>query len=124
MRAAPTLLATKCLGLGCLAVPIQSIQSIAFADCPTALAAPGMQCGSLKVPVDWEDPSNGTTITLGISKIPARDPSVRIHGHPRGLQSLTVQATHRASVLQPWRPRRLGQPNTRSNRDRPNASEG
>lgn len=78
MRASSTLLTTACLGAVCRAAPAQSKQSIVFGDCPTALGAPGMKCGSLQVPMDWENPSNGKTITLGISKIPARDPSVRI----------------------------------------------
>ena len=80
------------------AIPINSNQSLHWKDCPTALGVPTdpgllkdlgvlkalggpltspMRCAYLDVPMDWDNPDAPDKITLGITKLTARDPEVR-----------------------------------------------
>lgn len=76
-----------------LAVPVKCNTTLVFDDCPTSLVGKNsrMQCGSIQVPMDWSNPSSGK-ITIGVVKIPAKDPSNRIGPlfyNPGGPGSLT-----------------------------------
>ncbi|KAI0378024.1 alpha/beta-hydrolase [Hypomontagnella monticulosa] len=54
-------------------------QSLEWKDCPSWLA-PGnstLKCGNLSVPLDWDSPGKGP-VTIGVMKLPARDPKNRI----------------------------------------------
>ncbi|KAI2633788.1 alpha/beta-hydrolase [Hypomontagnella submonticulosa] len=54
-------------------------QSFEWKHCPQWLV-PGnstLRCGSLSVPLDWDSPAKGA-ITIGVMKLPARDPKNRI----------------------------------------------
>lgn len=103
MKPSLQLLVTACLGTACLAVPIRGNQNITFGDCSAALGAPDLLCGTLVVPMDWENQSNGETVTLGITKIPARKPSVSIDRSTDGRLVLTCIATYRPYHLPAWR---------------------
>ncbi|MEU4142836.1 alpha/beta hydrolase [Streptomyces parvulus] len=49
-----------------------------WGKCPKELAAPRVQCGSLKVPLDYDDP-DGKSITIALTKMASSDPDRR-HG--------------------------------------------
>src|SRR5262245_12437479 len=44
---------------------------------PEAAADSGLECASLQVPLDYADP-DGEQITIGLNRLPARDPAKRI----------------------------------------------
>lgn len=50
------------------------ITAVDWRPCPEA---PDVQCGSLTVPLDWDDP-DGPTTHLGLARRPAKDPTRRI----------------------------------------------
>ena len=63
-------------------------QELAWEDCgfeapagpdaaAPALDAPGLACADVEVPLDWDSPEDGRTITVRISKVPASDPAAR-----------------------------------------------
>ncbi|WP_329471401.1 alpha/beta hydrolase [Streptomyces sp. NBC_01723] len=47
-----------------------------WGDCPEGLAAPRVQCGSLKVPLDYDDP-DGRTIRIALTRMASSDPDRR-----------------------------------------------
>ena len=97
---ARTLLSTALLTARALTAPVQGNGSIVFEDCPTALVPKSspMKCGSIQVPMDWTGNSSSDNITIGVVKIPAKDPSKRIGplfynpGGPGELVSLALAA--------------------------------
>lgn len=99
MRLSGPLLTTTCLLAACLAAPIQSNQSIVFKDCAADLGAPPLQCGSLEVPLDWDNPANSKTITIGVTKIPARKPSVSSSGNTLQISTCTDTIQQRIGPL-------------------------
>lgn len=48
-------------------------QDVAWRDC-----GDGLQCGEITVPADWSEPHGSARITVGLAKLPARDPAHRI----------------------------------------------
>ena len=62
---------------------------------PEALSAAGLECAMLRVPLDYADP-DGEQITIGLNRLPARDPAQRIGslifnpGGPGGAGSIYV----------------------------------
>ncbi|WP_320669724.1 alpha/beta fold hydrolase [Patulibacter defluvii] len=63
----------------CLAVPaVASADGLRWRACASAETAPGLQCASLRVPLDWARPHAGPTVRLAIARLPARDRRRRI----------------------------------------------
>ncbi|WKD57852.1 Tripeptidyl aminopeptidase precursor [Corynebacterium capitovis DSM 44611] len=59
---------------------------IQWGACPPTVNVDGAQCGSVEAPMRYDDPA-GPTISLGVMKIPAADPSERrgaLFGNPGG----------------------------------------
>ena len=44
---------------------------------PGVVADAGLECATLRVPLDYADP-DGEQITIGLNRLPARDPAKRI----------------------------------------------
>lgn len=59
-----------------LADPLPPAQSIDWQTCGEE-ESPDAECGTLTVPIDWDDP-DGETIDLALARIPASDPGSRI----------------------------------------------
>jgi pimeloyl-ACP methyl ester carboxylesterase len=76
-----------------VSVPTRKTPEIVWADCPKT-SAPGLDCGTIKVPIDYNEPS-GDTVTLFIARLKANGTS-RIGnllfnpGGPGGSGSQTV----------------------------------
>jgi pimeloyl-ACP methyl ester carboxylesterase len=77
---AKTLLSIAFLTATALTAPVHNNGSLVFEDCPTALVPKNssMKCGSIEVPMDWTGKSSTKKITIGVVKIPAKNPSKRI----------------------------------------------
>ncbi|MFI6349643.1 alpha/beta hydrolase [Streptomyces sp. NPDC050560] len=54
----------------------QEKAGLKWGDCPKGLAAPRLQCGSLKVPLDYDDP-DGRTIRIALTRMASSDPDHR-----------------------------------------------
>ncbi|MFI6501535.1 alpha/beta fold hydrolase [Nonomuraea typhae] len=54
--------------------PVETKADIAWSPCPEN---PAVDCGTLAVPVDWNNPQSGT-ITIGVARRKAADPAARI----------------------------------------------
>ena len=97
---ATTLLSTASLTAIALTAPVENNEALVFQDCPTALVPQNstMKCGSIQVPVDWTGNSTSDKVTIGVVKIPAKDPSKRIGplfynpGGPGEIVSLALSA--------------------------------
>ncbi|MCP2096656.1 MULTISPECIES: alpha/beta hydrolase [Actinosynnema] len=50
--------------------------AITWADCPKGVAADGVECGTLQVPLDYRDP-HGRKIEIAISRIASKNPEQR-----------------------------------------------
>ncbi len=57
-------------------LPETPVHSIDWEDCGV-VDSPDAECGTLAVPIDWDDPE-GETIDLALARIPAGDPDSRI----------------------------------------------
>src|SRR5690242_17763748 len=62
------------------------VAGLTWKPCPPAMAGPatpqaasasGLECATLHVPLDHADP-DGEQITIGLNRLPARDPAQRI----------------------------------------------
>ncbi|KAL7619540.1 hypothetical protein AAE478_010080 [Parahypoxylon ruwenzoriense] len=73
------ILALASFSMPLAASPLYGNSSIQWRDCPPELAAPGakVKCGYLPVPLDWDNPANGS-INIGLARLPARKPESRI----------------------------------------------
>lgn len=91
------------VGLG-QAVAQTPVPALAWAPCPPAMASSatpealadsGLECATLPVPLNYDDPA-GEQITIGLNRLPARDPAKRIGslifnpGGPGGAGSIYV----------------------------------
>lgn len=54
-----------------------SFSSVKWSNCTIALPSPGFDCGTLEVPIDWDNPS-GAKVQLGMLRHKASKPSRRI----------------------------------------------
>lgn len=71
-------LAAAIAGATCLAAPgLAGADELRWRSCATAETAPGLQCSSLQVPLDWARPG-GPRVRLAIARLPARDQRRRI----------------------------------------------
>ena len=52
----------------------RSTQFITWTSCPN-ITAPNLDCGSITVPMDYNNPTNGDTVTLGMSRLSANGTS-------------------------------------------------
>ncbi|MBB4688351.1 alpha/beta hydrolase [Amycolatopsis jiangsuensis] len=58
------------------AVAAASPETPAWGDCPADVAKPGLECGTLQVPLDYRNPG-GTQIDLTISRVASTKPAAR-----------------------------------------------
>ncbi|HEX6345617.1 alpha/beta hydrolase [Umezawaea sp.] len=76
--------------------------TVTWAECPADVAAPDVECGTLRVPLDYRDPG-GRTIELAISRIASKNPEKRrgvLLTNPGGpSEGLTFPATLRLAGL-------------------------
>jgi pimeloyl-ACP methyl ester carboxylesterase len=52
------------------------VSTVAWGECPENAAAPGLECGTVRVPLDYDDPE-GRTIELTISRLASANPEKR-----------------------------------------------
>lgn len=50
--------------------------SLEFGACPTGVNVPGLQCATVRVPIDYANPAAGS-VDIAVSRLAATDPSVR-----------------------------------------------
>ncbi len=50
--------------------------TLTWGDCPEAVAAPGLECGTIDVPLDYAEP-DGRTIEVAVSRLASTDPRER-----------------------------------------------
>jgi pimeloyl-ACP methyl ester carboxylesterase len=77
------------------------VASLEWVPCPAEISGgteiPGLECTYLQVPLDYDDPA-GDQITIGLNRLPARDPEQRIGplffnpGGPGGAASSLIAA--------------------------------
>ncbi|WET78862.1 alpha/beta hydrolase [Amycolatopsis sp. QT-25] len=53
-----------------------AVSSVRWGPCPEDVAAPGVECGTLRVPLDYRKP-DGATIDIAVSKLASTKPSKR-----------------------------------------------
>ncbi len=58
-------------GLVATPVPLPAPPPVVWSTCPSE---PGLQCGTVAVPADYQHP-DGATLTLAVTRAPAMDPS-------------------------------------------------
>ena len=63
----------------CLASPVpRNNDALQWNDYPDYERNSSIRLASLVVPIDWDHPTSGAKVTLGITKLPAQDPEVRV----------------------------------------------
>ncbi|WP_020665055.1 alpha/beta hydrolase [Amycolatopsis benzoatilytica] len=71
--------AVAAIAAATLAVPASAATTVEWGACPAdAHPGPGLQCATLRVPLDYRDPQ-GRKIDLAISRLPSKNPAKR-HG--------------------------------------------
>ncbi|MEU4602836.1 alpha/beta fold hydrolase [Kribbella sp. NPDC023972] len=65
-----SLVASGALALNAATVPASAAPSLDWGECPGGPGTVGIECASLQVPVDWDDPG-GRQLTLMIGRLPS-----------------------------------------------------
>ena len=62
----------------CLSAPTPYNGDLEWKQCPTALVPSNstIRCGYIEVPINWDNPNDGQKVTLGMVKLPAKNPAV------------------------------------------------